>query len=116
MAQNGLSGDKSLSTKRQGTDKNDCSSIIRSGLWLEDGNLVIQAEATQFGVHQSVLSMHSTVLHDCFGIPQPKEQEIVEGCPVVHLSDSVADIESVLSILYKNQQCVIIFSTSSFHS
>ncbi|KIM36584.1 hypothetical protein M413DRAFT_31620 [Hebeloma cylindrosporum] len=100
MAQNEVL-ENEPSTKRRRTD----SSITRSALWLDDGNLVIQAESIQFRVHRSVLAMHSTVLRDCFAIPQPEEQEIVEGCPVVQFPlDSAADIENVLCILYKNPE------------
>jgi len=92
--------DISSSTKRKRTEEDDGPSLVRSKLWFEDGNVIIQAESTQFRVHISVLSMHSKVLKDCFGIPQPKEQESVEGCPVVCMSDKAADIECVFSILY----------------
>ena len=108
MAQNMVSTNELLSNKRRRIDEDDSPSITRSELWLADGNLVIQAESTQFRVHRSFLSMHSNILKDCFGIPQPEEQETVEGCPVVHMSDSATDIECVLSLLYKNHQCAIL--------
>ena len=104
MAQN----HESLSKKRRRTEDNDDPNVIRSKIWFEDGNVIIQAESTQFRVHISVLSMHSKVLKDCFGIPQPKEQESVEGCPIVCMPDKAADIECVFSLLYGDvDQCVI---------
>jgi hypothetical protein len=103
------------SNKRRRTDEDGSPSITRSELWLSDGNLVIQADSTQFRVHRSVLSMHSNILKDCFGIPQPEEQETVEGCPVVRMSDFAADIECVFTLLYKNHQCPIFLLFSFFH-
>jgi len=115
MAQSRVSTDISLSNKRQRTDEDGSPSVTRSELWLADGNLVIQAESTQFRVHRSILSMHSNILNDCFGIPQPEEQETVEGCPIIHVSDSAADMKCILSLLYKDHQCVIYPSVSFFH-
>jgi hypothetical protein len=99
----GVPTDESPSAKRKRTDEDDGSGrITRSKIWFADGNLVIQAESTQFRVHGSVLSMHSSVLKDCFAIPQPTEQESVEGCPLVHMPDYAADLECVFPILYGN--------------
>ncbi|KDR77419.1 hypothetical protein GALMADRAFT_65536 [Galerina marginata CBS 339.88] len=80
---------------------NGVPSIERSSqFWFKDGSIVIQAESTQFRVHHSVLSLHSTVLKDCFQLPQPDGEPTVEGCPVLHLSDSPKDIEHLLSLFY----------------
>ncbi|KZP13428.1 hypothetical protein FIBSPDRAFT_936380 [Athelia psychrophila] len=38
--------------------------------WLDDGNIVIQAEKTQFKVHRS-LAAHSPIFKDVFLMPQP---------------------------------------------
>jgi hypothetical protein len=99
----GAPTDESASAKRRRIDEDDGpGKVTRSKVWFADGNLVIQAESTQFRVHGSVLSMHSSVLKDCFEIPQPTEQETVEGCPLVHMPDYAADLELVFPILYGN--------------
>ena len=69
-------------------------------LWFDDGNVVVQAESTQFRVHRSVLSLHSQIMKDCFSCPQPADAPMVEDCPVVHLSDSADDIEKLCAFLY----------------
>ncbi|CAA7266007.1 unnamed protein product [Cyclocybe aegerita] len=75
-------------------------------LWLEDGNVILQAEDTQFRVHRSMLARHSTIFKDIFSIPQQDQimDPIVDGCPVVSLSDSAEDLEHILLIFYDNHR------------
>jgi len=84
--------------KRQRTDSE--SLITRSDIWRDDGNVVLQAETTQFRVHWSVLSLHSTFFRDMRSLPQPADQPTVEGCPVIELHDSAADVKHLLNALY----------------
>ncbi|KZP02751.1 hypothetical protein FIBSPDRAFT_1055669 [Athelia psychrophila] len=76
--------------------------IARSDVWFEDGNIVIQAEQTQFKIHRGVLAAQSSVFQGMFSLPQPPsgEHEAVEGCPVVHVSDSATDIAIALRALF----------------
>ncbi|KAF9011980.1 hypothetical protein BDQ17DRAFT_1298357 [Cyathus striatus] len=80
----------------------------RSSLWFDDGNIVLQAGDTQFRVYRGMLTRHSTVFADMFSIPQPShthtsdDSDVVDGCPVVHLSDAAGDMEYVLSALFLN--------------
>ena len=36
----------------------------------------------------------------CFDCPQPVDNELVEGCPVIHLTDSAKDIDILCGLLY----------------
>ncbi|KZP28181.1 hypothetical protein FIBSPDRAFT_275953 [Athelia psychrophila] len=74
----------------------------RSDIWFEDGNVVIQAEGKQFKVHRGVLAANSSIFKDMFAMPQPlaEGEKTVEGCPVIHVSDSAADIAIVLRALF----------------
>ncbi|KAJ7125131.1 hypothetical protein C8R44DRAFT_914756, partial [Mycena epipterygia] len=74
--------------------------IERSEIWYKDGSVVLQAQGTQFRVHWGVLSQHSSFFREMEDLPQPPEQDSVEGCPVVELSDSAADVEHLLRTLY----------------
>ena len=47
-----------------------------------------------------MLARHSTVFKDMFGMPQPQAEAVVEGCPIVHLSDTAEDIQHILTALY----------------
>ncbi|KAJ3492732.1 hypothetical protein NLJ89_g11174 [Agrocybe chaxingu] len=84
----------------------ECSTIppiLRSEkFWFADGNIILQAENTQFKVHRSFLSSQSPIFHDMFSIPQPPvvDDAIVEGCVVVHLQDMVKDVQNLLELLY----------------
>ncbi|CAA7261832.1 unnamed protein product [Cyclocybe aegerita] len=85
------------------------SGITRStNFWLDDGNIILQAENTQFRVHKSMLARQSSIFKDMFSIPQPSEplDPVVEGCPVVTLSDKASDVDCILSIFYDNVNVV----------
>ena len=70
--------------------------------WLDDGNIIIAVQGKHFRVHRSVLRSYSEVFRDMFAIPHSHdvEKEIIDGCPVVHLQDSSADVEIMLKALY----------------
>ncbi|KAJ7654490.1 hypothetical protein DFH06DRAFT_1202591 [Mycena polygramma] len=85
-------------TKRRRTE--DAPTISRSDIWYQDGSVVLQAEATQFRVHWGVLTQNSSFFRDMQALPQPPEQPTVEGCPIVELHDSCADVKYLLATLY----------------
>ncbi|KDR86013.1 hypothetical protein GALMADRAFT_49237, partial [Galerina marginata CBS 339.88] len=68
--------------------------------WFDDGNVILQAENTQFRVHRGNISRHSQVFRDMFSLPQPEKEPLFEGCPLVHVSDAPQDWENIFSILY----------------
>ncbi|KIM44193.1 hypothetical protein M413DRAFT_376605 [Hebeloma cylindrosporum] len=79
--------------------------INRSRFWFDDGNVILQAESTQFRVHRSLLSLHSNLFRDMFSMPQPTDTTTIphaDGCPVISLADKASDLEYVLSIFYEN--------------
>jgi len=80
---------------------NENTVIHSTNFWFKDGSIVLQAETTQFRVHSTMLARHSSVFGDMFEIPQPAEGEPrVEGCLLVHVSDSAEDIGHMLSSMY----------------
>ncbi|KAF8178692.1 hypothetical protein K438DRAFT_1938755 [Mycena galopus ATCC 62051] len=83
--------------KRQRTEN---ASITRSDVWYKDGSVVLQAENTQFRVHWSILSQHSSFFLDLQDLPQPPDEPTVDGCPVVELQDTVEDVQFLLKALY----------------
>jgi hypothetical protein len=89
-------------THGQSRDSNaSISSCTRHpDLWFDDGSIVLCAESTLFCVHRTTLSAHSTVFSDMFGIPQPPDQDAIEGCTVIQLSDTEEDVELLLRALY----------------
>lgn len=76
----------------------------RDAPWFDDGSVVLQAELKQFRVHRSILSMNSVIFKDMFSLAQPSvEGEMVDGCPVIHLSDSATDLRYVLEAFYNGR-------------
>ncbi|PPQ81690.1 hypothetical protein CVT24_003122 [Panaeolus cyanescens] len=77
--------------------------------WFDDGSIVLQAGQTQFRVHRSLLARSSTVFSDMFSLPVPpvnlasaNSEGLVEGCPVVHMQDSDADLTYLLEWIYEH--------------
>ncbi|KAF6759142.1 hypothetical protein DFP72DRAFT_149159 [Ephemerocybe angulata] len=79
----------------------DESGLTRSNIWLEDGNVVLQAEKTLFKIHRGFLSRISPIFADVFTMAQPDDEPTVEGCPVMQLpGDLAVDIQHALATLY----------------
>lgn len=75
--------------------------ITRGHPWHDDGNIVIQGcDGTQFRVHRSVLCNVSTIFVDMFAIPPPPDLETVEGCPLVVLPDTSAEVQVLVDLVY----------------
>ncbi|KAJ7829985.1 hypothetical protein B0H14DRAFT_3143701 [Mycena olivaceomarginata] len=69
-------------------------------LWFEDGNIVLQAENSQFRVYRGVLAARSCVFQDMLGFPQPSDSELVESCPLVHLPDCAGEVTTFLKAIF----------------
>ncbi|KAJ6582980.1 hypothetical protein DFH09DRAFT_1360275 [Mycena vulgaris] len=92
------------SAKRKRTEPDVLESTsnppVRSKIWMPYGDLILQAESTQFRVNRDVLAQQSTVFSDMFSVPQPPNEPMAEGCPIVLVSDSAKDWELLLGALY----------------
>lgn len=77
--------------------------------WLHDGSIVLAVEGTLFRVHQTILTNHSEIFADLFGLPVPSgaddDDEHIDGCRVVVLHDSAGDFEDLLRAIY-HPMCV----------
>ncbi|KAF7974530.1 hypothetical protein HWV62_11996 [Athelia sp. TMB] len=95
--------------RRSETPSGDLSSLVQpvrsEDVWYDDGNIILQAENTQFKVVKSILQRNSSVFKDMLSLPQPtsSDTELVEGCPVVHLSDSADEVRYVLKALFERE-------------
>ncbi|GBE89238.1 hypothetical protein SCP_1502460 [Sparassis crispa] len=95
----------STGRKRCRTDEVDTVRLPQRSdeFWFTDGSIVLIAEGRAFRVHQSILAKNSQVFTDLFSISQPVEQrqsETIDGCPLVHLSDSADDLLHLLRAVY----------------
>lgn len=82
--------------------------LVRSDVWYDDGNVVLQAQNAQFKIHKSILVHSSAVFRDMLSLPQPPLEDtyVVDGCPVVHLSDSAEEVRYILQAIFQ-RKCVI---------
>ncbi len=55
---------------------------------------------TQFRVNRDVLAKQPSVLADMFAVPLPPKEPMIEGCPIVRVSDAAKDWELLLDVLY----------------
>ncbi|KAJ7185867.1 hypothetical protein C8R46DRAFT_1343049 [Mycena filopes] len=74
--------------------------VTRSKIWKPFGDIILQAESTQFRVSRDILAEHSSVFRDMFAVPQPPNEPTVEGCQIVHVSDTAQDWELLFEVLY----------------
>jgi BTB/POZ domain len=70
--------------------------------WFNDGNIILEAELSQFRVYHGILSAHSIIFKDMFNLAQPSEGENVGSCLVVDLSDCAQDIHIILEVLHNS--------------
>lgn len=92
------------SAKRQRTEDEvpSLSGVMRhETLWFDDGNVVIASEDMLFRLHRGIVCHHSQVFRDMFSAPHTGEStDVVEGCPVVRVSDSGENLASFFTLLY----------------
>ena len=68
---------------------------------ISDANLIIRSsDLVNFRVHKSVLALVSPFFRDLLSLPQPSDSEIVDGLPVVQLTESSELVNSLISMLY----------------
>lgn len=75
--------------------------LVRSPIWYEDGNVVLQAQNTLFKVHRGVLAGRSSTLKNCVAkVMISPSAPPVEGCPVFVMKSLSQDITHMLHIFY----------------
>ena len=103
----------SPATKRKRSDTEDAQDEppTRSKIWFDDGNIVLQAENVQFRFFKGILAAYSPFFRDAFAVPQPanNSEDTLEGCPVMKLPDSAADVEYMLSFILEPCVCITIW-------
>lgn len=58
------------------------------------------SDLVSFRVHKSILAISSPFFNDMFSLPQPCDGQIVDGLPVVHVSEDAEVLHSLLTVLY----------------
>ncbi|KAF8262355.1 hypothetical protein EI94DRAFT_1553194, partial [Lactarius quietus] len=64
-------------------------------------DIIIQSsDLVTFRVDKAILSMSSPIFADMFSLPQPSFNEVLDGLPVVRLSEDAETLNSLLTMLY----------------
>ncbi|KAK7027754.1 hypothetical protein R3P38DRAFT_2939912 [Favolaschia claudopus] len=84
--------------KRPRTDDSPSLNITRSDIWFDDGNIIVQAETTQFRLYKGALCASSAILKEA--VENLGESKGVEGCPILFLSDSSEDLGCLLHVMF----------------
>nr|GAT43099.1 predicted protein [Mycena chlorophos] len=75
-----------------------------SKYWLEDGNVILQVQSTQFRLHKSFLAIHSSVFRDMFSLPLPADEPLIEGYPLAVLhGDTSEDWVHLLDAMFPDE-------------
>ncbi|KAJ7932808.1 hypothetical protein B0H13DRAFT_1701204 [Mycena leptocephala] len=74
--------------------------IAATELWFSDGGLVVQAEQSLYRVSGAILAARSPVFKDMLSFTQPPDAETIDGCPVVRLPDSAADVTCFFKAIF----------------
>jgi hypothetical protein len=68
---------------------------------MSDADIIIQSrDLINFRVHKSTLAMSSPFFEDMLSLPQPSDDERVDGLPVVRLPEEAEVLNSLLTMLY----------------
>lgn len=79
--------------------------------WFEDGNVVLQAQSSIFKVYKGLLSQESEVFKSMFALPQSSTgpSELYDGCPLVVLQDSAADVRVFIQAIFDHKYAFLSF-------
>ena len=68
---------------------------------LHNANVILQSsDKVNYRVHKSVLALSSPFFEDMLSLPQPPDDEIVDGLPVIQLSEDSGVLNCLVSLLY----------------
>ena len=77
------------------------SSFVSAHLNVPDASIIVRSsDQVNFWVHKSVLAMSSPFFQDMLSLPQPPDDETVDGLPIVQLSEDAGLLNCLFSLLY----------------
>lgn len=71
--------------------------------------LVARQEAA-YRVHGDVLARKSAVFSDLLrldAVPRPDGEDMMDGCPIVHITDAPEDFSVFLGLVYDGFECAV---------
>jgi hypothetical protein len=87
--------------KEEPASENSDPPFVPLRLNVPEANIIVQSsDQATFRVHKSLLAMSSPFFEDLLSLPQPPDDELVDGLPVVQLSEDAGLLNSLISLLY----------------
>jgi hypothetical protein len=87
--------------KEEATTDPPDPSFVPLRLNVPDASIVLRSsDQVSFRVHKSTLAMSSPFFEDLLSLPQPPDGEVVDGLPVVQLSEDASLLNCLISLLY----------------
>jgi hypothetical protein len=67
----------------------------------QGADVILQSsDHVSFRVHKLILALSSSFFNKMFSLPQPCDGEVVDGLPVVHVSEDAELLQGLLTVLY----------------
>ncbi|KAI9436795.1 hypothetical protein BJY52DRAFT_1327715 [Lactarius psammicola] len=71
------------------------------GLNMQGADVILQSpDLVSFRVHKSILAISSPFFSDLFSLPQPRDDTVIDGLPIVQVSEDTELLHSLLTLLY----------------
>jgi hypothetical protein len=87
--------------KEEATTEYSDPSFVPLRLNVPDASIIVRSsDQVDFRVHKSVLAMSSPFFEDLLSLPQPPDDELVDGLPVVQLSEGAGLLNCLVALLY----------------
>jgi len=87
--------------KEELTSDSPDTQFVPFRLNLPDADIILRSsDQATFRVHKSLLAVSSPFFEDLLSLPQPPEDQLVDGLPVVQLSEDAGLLNSLVSLLY----------------
>lgn len=78
--------------------------------WFPNGDMVLVADyKIAFKISIGLLCWKASVFKDLVNrdVPQPPDQETMDGCPIIHLTDEPEELRIFLGFIYDGWRCVL---------
>ncbi|KAH9174344.1 hypothetical protein EDB89DRAFT_2228141 [Lactarius sanguifluus] len=87
--------------KQEPTSENSYLPFVPLCLDIPEANIIVRSsDKVNFHVHKSLLAMSSPFFKDLLSLPQPPDDELVDGLPVIQLSEDADLLNNLISLLY----------------
>ncbi|KAH9020960.1 hypothetical protein EDB85DRAFT_442489 [Lactarius pseudohatsudake] len=74
---------------------------LPEGLNMQGADVILQShDLVSFRVHKSILAISSPFFADLFSLPQPPDDTVIDGLPIVQVSEDAELLHSLLTVLY----------------